>query len=296
MSNHGPRETALELASNLIPIRPLRPGLKRPWPGLDGKALTLGHPDLVAAFYEKHPEANVGACLAPIDHSPIAVVDIDICDVAPEERQKVWTLLGSLGVSTKDTVWVQRTGRDNWQVFYWVLDMELPLRHIDAGGMHIDLLANGYVVIAQSNTKDEPPKTPGVKGGGPYRWVPSKSPWDYSLSSVSEPPKALIAWWREQVVALPDPSTSAIQASYTDDGKTPITTKRNVTLTSIAGVLAMQYGPAEMAQQLRVINQQRCIPPLPASEVETIIRSINGRENGQSGYSPKDTGHELQLF
>ena len=295
----------MELASNLIPIRPLKPGLKRPWPGPDGKALTLGHPDLVEAFYRQHPEANVGACLAPIDHSPIIVVDIDICDVAEPERVKVWAHLKALGVSTQDTVWVQRTGRDNWQVFYWALELgdTLPLRHIDAGGMHVDLLANGYVVAAPSNTRDEPPRTPGTKGGGPYRWVGGRSPWDYGLSSVSEPPPALMQWWRDEVALLPDPTISrTAPADYRNNGLSavaglPITAKRNVTLTSIAGVLARTVGPSELAVQLREINRMRCIPPLPDREVEAIIRSINGREDRRPGSHLKDDGiDELHHF
>lgn len=282
------------------------PGLKRPWLGSDGKVLTLGHWDLVEAFYCEHPEANVGACCAPIEGSPIIVVDIDICDVEEQERGKVWKILGDLGVTLKDTVWAQRTGRDNYQVFYWAPSWEvaLPKRHMNAGGLHIDLIANGYVVVAPSDTSQEPPKKPGIKGGGPYRWINGKSPWDLNLSDVNRAPATLLTWWRNQVEQAafhPDPTLPDIRrlqrgnsALDTILAEQYIGEYRNVNLTKVAGRLALHHNEGELLALLRGINQTHCRPPLPDREIVTIARSIAGRESHKNGI--RSTEDEVLRF
>ena len=281
MSTPQRHEAVRELASSLIPIRPLRPWLKRPWPGEDGKAMTLDY-DPALAWFEAHPDSNIGACLAPIANSPIVVVDIDICDVAENERQKVWAHLASVGVTTKSQTWIQRTGRDNWQVFYWwsPWNPAPPLRQVDAGKMHVDLLSNGYVVIAPSDTNLEPPKAPGAKGGGPYRWVKGHGPEDIPLAQVDEPPEALIKWWQDEAAMQPDPALPRLIIDGDTEDGSPITSHRNVTLAKIAGSLALRYGPAETRDRLHAINRARCQPPLGEREVDTIVGSINRREDG----------------
>lgn len=286
------KDTALELVSNLIPIRPLRPYRKPPWV-VDGKTLTLSRYEDVERFYTAHPVAGVGACLAPIDASPIVVVDIDICDVPELERPRVWEKIAELGVTTKAKVWAQMTGRQNYQVFYWWQPGDaLPIRHVNAENLHVDLLANGYVVVAPSDTREEPPKKPGALGGGPYRWLRGKSPWDYSLAEVDPPPDRLLEWWRSLTTAHASAGGGVI---LPPDGE-PITSSRNVTLTKLAGYLAKTFGPAEMAVRLRRVNQERCRPPLPAMEVETIIQSINHREDNSRAGDLGGSEDEIRLL
>nr|DAK05157.1 MAG TPA: hypothetical protein [Caudoviricetes sp.] len=56
----------------------------------------------------------------------------------------------------------------------------------------------------------------------------------------------------------------------------PITTgSRNLSLTSLAGQLHNQgYSKADIYKELLFANQQACKPPLPRSEIETIVNSV----------------------
>ena len=56
----------------------------------------------------------------------------------------------------------------------------------------------------------------------------------------------------------------------------PITTGiRNLSLTSLAGQLHNQgYSKADIYKELLFANQQACKPPLPRSEIETIVNSV----------------------
>lgn len=301
-------EAAREFARNLIPVRPLRPGRKPPLPDASGAAMTLADPDQALEFFQQHPEANLGACLAPIGGSPIIVVDIDLCDLPVEKHESVWQLLRDLGLSSKDPVWIQRTGRGNTQVFYFVGplysqggDAAIPLRHTNAQGLHIDLLSNGYVVVPPSNTKDEPPKTPGGIGGGPYLWVKEHSPEALALIDLAPIPVPLLDWWRQlagpQRPAKTDvPSAPGGLDSVADLLKTKITSYRNVTLTKIAGLLAQKHPASVVHDLLNSINQSHCVPPLQSHEVEAIASSIGGREMRKPQVSINHEGFNERLL
>jgi len=256
----------------------------RPYRGDQGKALTIQDPDEVKEFYRTHPEANLGACLSPIGHSPIVVVDVDICDVPEGEKENVWAQLKELGVTTKAAVWAQRTGRDNYQVFYWVGSRDIPLRHVNAGGLHIDLLCNGYVVVAPSDTSKEEPKVAGLKGGGPYRWLNGHSPWEIPISAIEELPEAALGWWSEQAAAPVRSSSAEGESAEGRNGVTELLTGpligdyRNVGLTRVAGRLAQKHRKEDLLPILLGLNQTRCSPPLPEREIEAIAHSISSRE------------------
>ena len=271
-------ETVKELTMSCIPVRPLKPGKKAPWPDASGAAQTYAawRGEEAQTWFRQHPEANMGACLSPIDASPIVVVDVDLSDVPTNEHQRVWARLAAVDVVRCPTTWIQRTGRGNFQFFYFLSAFEQPpLRHTNADGLHIDLLSNGYVVVPPSNTNLEPPKHPGAKGGGPYQWVRGYDPWTVPLSDLTAAPPKLLAWWQ----SLTATSTLPPSAPLSVEGTGNITEYRNVTLTRMAGALSVKYGPDESGRRLRRINLERCVPPLPEREVATIIASIGKRED-----------------
>lgn len=281
-------QAAVEFTANLIPVRPLRPGRKPPLSDETGAAITITDQDLARAFFEAHPDSNLGACLAPIEGSPIVVVDVDICDVPSAEHAWVWQMLRDLGLSSKTPAWIQRTGRGNTQIIYYAGDLyweggdaAIPLRHHNAGGRHVDLLSNGYVVVPPSNTKDEPPKRQGAVGGGPYTWVASHSPLDIPLSDLAPIPPGLLAWWRRLCQPSREPTADARLSRGPAAAllKARIASYRNETLTKIAGLLAQKHEPSLVRELLISVNLSHCTPPLPIREVETIARSIGGRES-----------------
>lgn len=69
----------------------------------------------------------------------------------------------------------------------------------------------------------------------------------------------------------PEPGKITLKPEYP-----PITTgSRNLSLTSLAGQLHNQgYSKAEIYRELLYANQQACKPPLPRSEIETIVNSV----------------------
>jgi hypothetical protein len=68
---------------------------------------------------------------------------------------------------------------------------------------------------------------------------------------------------------------------------------RNIKLTSIAGGLRAEgYQEDELRDALFLINQKKCKPPLPGSEVESIVDSVKKYELGHSGVK----GNSLSIF
>ena len=69
----------------------------------------------------------------------------------------------------------------------------------------------------------------------------------------------------------PEPGKIALKPEY----PTITTGSRNLSLTSLAGQMHNQgYSKAEIYKELLYANTQACKPPLPRSEIETIVNSV----------------------
>ena len=69
----------------------------------------------------------------------------------------------------------------------------------------------------------------------------------------------------------PEPGKIALKPEY----PTITTGSRNLSLTSLAGQMHNQgYSKAEIYKELLYANSQACKPPLPRSEIETIVNSV----------------------
>lgn len=83
-----------------------------------------------------------------------------------------------------------------------------------------------------------------------------------------------------------DPNWRAVARRYRRGGPIPGPTKagggtRNITLTSIAGRLRREgHGAEPILRVLEAVNQARCVPPLPHSEIRAIARSISKKPPG----------------
>jgi len=197
-----------------------------------------------------HPESNMAFTLGPEKDSPVCAVDID--GKAGQDRAR------ELGVSSKEAVWVARTGSGNFHVVYrYPDDAELP-RAVRAGKLPLDLLTNGYLVVEPSITAH------------PYRWLPGHSPRDISVSELYPPPKPLLEWW-----------LSLDRGTQQDEAAPPVTTgplrvgERNSSLASLAGTMRKRgMSAAAIAAALHAENAARCDPPLSAREVDAIAKSV----------------------
>ncbi len=211
----------------------------------------------MAPVFAAHPDANLALVAGRRKSSPVLVVDID----GPSGVEKA----RSLGVTSGDDCWVQRTGGGGWHVVYYAengLDLR---RRVKPQGVALDLLVDGYALIPPSITTT------------PYQWLPGHSPGDIPLADVCDPPSALLDWWREvqetaPVASGPGPVGQGkvwelIKGTIPAGG-------RNDDLTRIVGWLRLYHPPAVVEALLLVINDARCSPPLDQDEVTAIVRSV----------------------
>ena len=262
-------DSAHLLIENMCSLVVIEHGLKIPRKSDTGRIITFREydPSTDKVFEGIHPP-NLGIELHPKGGSQIITLDQDQPEPLPQLRE--------LGVSRSEATWRWRTGRDGLGVAYRWLGDPLP-RVIRAGGLPLDLLTNGYVIVPPSNTylfSDD-------KGrGGPYRWIDDHSPIDIPITELEEPPAALIEWWKAQ--SKRPPSGVPGNDSQSDHPSrawrlttTPIPDgQRNDSLARIAGWLR-QYHPEPVVVALLVaVNDARCDPPLSAEEVAGIAASI----------------------
>jgi hypothetical protein len=142
-------------------------------------------------------------------------------------------------------------------------------------GSAIDLLVNGYTLIAPSDTSKEP------QGGGPYRWLPGRSPLDIPLAELEELPRDLLVWWQSlSTPKLPDLRERPGSGTAPDWLVGPIYEDfRNTTLTKRAGYYHRMIPNDEVIRSLvHAANRADCIPPLSDREVDRILNSILKRE------------------
>jgi hypothetical protein len=268
-------EAAVRLADCSIPLVLLQHGLKAPIKGADGSWVVVADPDAVAEVIQgvaRHGLPNIGAVLAPKCDSPLVVVDID--------GAGGWRRARELGVSSGGSAWISKTGRGNFHVYYhWDSIEPPPPRKVRAGTLPIDLLSDGYAVVAPSNTYRE------AKGGGPYRWVKGHSPRDISLTELDSLPGALLTWWRDLVTRRSDSAAAHPLDILDNHPRSPgvwsllkdsiADGQRNDTLTRIAGWLKLYHPPHVVEALLLVVNEARCEPPLSDQEVSRIVQSVS---------------------
>lgn len=123
-------------------------------------------------------------------------------------------------------------------------------------GDHLDIRGDGGYVIA-----------PGARhlSGEPYEWVDGHGPDD--LPSASLP-----AWIPKKLKSeSTDSAATVLQNDVIPEGK------RNSTLYAYGCSLRGQHGKTmrEIEETLNLMNQMKCVPPLPMDEIRKIIRQID---------------------
>jgi DNA-binding transcriptional ArsR family regulator len=237
-------KTALNFAERGIPTFPLK-----------GKAPLTPHgfkdastdPRRLHLWGNRYPGANVGIPTGSI--SGIVVVDLD--EETPEAME-IWN-------SLPETV-EARTGRGRHRYYHPPKGTRARSRKLAPG---LDFKGDdGYVVA--------PPSV--HPSGARYRWVSG-------LSEMAPLPEGLIEADPRQNSAQGQPSRFPESSSIgLDTGPIP-EGARNETLARIAGRLHDGTRDADaLASDLMAVNEARCTPPLPTSEVRGIAKSIAHRE------------------
>jgi hypothetical protein len=256
---------ALRYADLGYPVFPCAPGEKVPITSRGFKDATTDAAQ-ITAWWEKHPDANVG-----IPTAGLLVVDVDGVDNPwPNDPDKGQDLAGCPVSLTprggRHLIFRQPSG-NTWRNTAGKIATKVDTR---ADG--------GYIVVP-----------PSVVVGKPYRWAET-----FELDVVPEMLPKPPGWLIDLLDCSGDlfvtpvaggaaggqiPPTvvhsSPQDADLPPDGNTIPSGTRNATLARLAGSMrrvGMTRG--EVSTSLAKVNQDRCRPPLSAREVEKIADSI----------------------
>jgi len=237
-------------------VFPLRPRDKRPMANADydleadalgGFTLATRVPDVVAGWWRRWPDANIGCRPGP---SGFVVLDLDGPDGEAAAQR--------LGLLAEPTLEVA-TGREDGGRHRWYRH---PGGHVGNASLapKLDVRADtGYVVL--------PPSV--HPSGRPYRWLGK-------LDHVADLPAAAVDLLRQSgagsrpglPAARDIPALEAIPIGG-----------RNTALAAYAGrLLAKGHPDAEVAELCLALNAAKCRPPLEAAEVRAIVASVGRKE------------------
>ena len=207
-------------------------------------------PSQIERWWARHPSANIG-----IAAEGMLVVDIDGADNPwPGDPDRAADLAGAGAVA--------RTPRGGRHYLFrrpegkgWKCSTSRLAHSVD---VRTD---GGYIVAAPSEIEE-----------GPYRWGEGLD-LDDPLEQLPDPP----AWLVGELDVLVSPESPTLAHVAADDAEANAIPagQRNATLARLAGTMRRvgMTGP-EMASALVRVNQDRCLPPLAAAEVERITASI----------------------
>jgi len=250
------REAAREMLETSIPVLLIEPNGKRPLPHpKTGSWHILTEPEEADSI--DRSDINLAVLLgeqtdATRPYSPVGVVDFD----GPE----AWNKARDYGVSSSEPVWIAKTPSGGYHVYYSIRDTDELKRITHPGGLPVDLLVNGYALIAPSQTER-----------GSYRWWDRHGPLDIPGSELYAPPEGILRLWRGENGTKP-------AARRQDMAQAIPAGARNSRLASVAGVLHRRgLSPEAVESALLAENEAKCKPPLPENEVRQIAKSITSR-------------------
>ncbi|GAB4240835.1 MAG: hypothetical protein OHK0028_19080 [Deltaproteobacteria bacterium] len=256
---------ALRYAELGYPVFPCAPGGKVPLTPRGFKDATTD-PAQIAAWWEKHPEANIG-----IPTAGLLVVDVDGEDNTwPGDPERVEDLACGLISLTP------RGGRH----YIFRQPQDRTFRNTTGRiAPNVDTRADGgYIVVP-----------PSVVGGKMYRWAETFE-LNVAAEELPEPPA-----WLVDLLDRPGDLFSRGDAGDAGDGRIPPADApgspqgvdlppdgnpipagtRNATLARLAGTMRrVGMTRDEILAALKRMNEDRCRPPLPGREVERIAASI----------------------
>jgi hypothetical protein len=241
---------ALTYAAKGWQVFPCQPGGKKPIMTPHGCLDATTDRGRITSWWQREPNANIALATGAI--SNVMVLDVDSED-AEAELRKLEAAHGELPASVEAI-----TGKGRHVYFRY------PRRGIRNSASRIapgiDIRGNGgYVVVPPSLHPSGRRYAWSVDSAGAFANAPE---W---LLGMLDGPKAI------EGDAVPD--YGGLIAAGLPDGT------RNDTLTRIVGHLLSRGVDPEIAREIALaIGEARCRPPMPRSEVLTIVNSIAGRE------------------
>jgi|GEM_PF-1251689 len=234
-------EVALTYASWGWKVIPVVPNGKIPATSHGVKDAT-DDPERIKSWWERNPDMNIG--VAAGETSGIIVYDIDPRNGGEESWTK-W--LAENGDVPDGIMGLTAGGGQHYIAKYQQGVRSCKLKQ------GIDLLSDGRYFVAYPSTIE----------GRSYQWEASSDP--FEGAAPFDIPKR----WSDAMVDRRVEHTQSVQGEL-------IKGNRNNGLSSLAGAmrhLGMQEN--EILQAIMVVNDTRCVPALPDSEVRQIARSVS---------------------
>lgn len=234
----------------VYPATPDKRALIRGWNG----ASAARDPERAAALFREFPDAQLGIATGP---SRLVVIDIDPRNGGEESWR---SLCHEVGLESFYGCPSSTTPSGGSHLYF-----RAPAAHLrsqaHALGAGIDLVGSGGGVLAPPSSRRE----------GPYRWRTADGDLP-NLELVPELPANIIARLRTRSIRGAAAELGNHIASQIGEGE------RNDTLARIASKLRWRFelSEAELSAALLSLNQ-RCVPPLPETEVVMIAKSIARR-------------------
>jgi len=218
-------------------VFPLIPNSKKPLT-TNGFKDASKDPEAVRRWWTIHPDANIGIATGMV--SGIAVIDVDV--KGGTNGFESLALIPDLDPT------IEVTTPSGGRHYYCVL--EVPLSGKNGYLPGIDIKSDGGYVVGPGSVID----------GKEYEWVDPEA-------HLGRVPDSIIKRMAEKQVATPLPSQPG--NDIIAEGN------RNAELTSIAGTMRRRGLKAdEIAAALKTVNTNRCAPPLPDPEVNSIAQSV----------------------
>ncbi|MBA3473825.1 MAG: bifunctional DNA primase/polymerase [Rubrobacter sp.] len=206
-------------------------------------------PRKITAWWTRWPEANIGIPTGKA--SGLFIVDMDTYKPGAMTLAEFEEKYGC--ISHTATV---RTGSGGLQFYFTYPDGEEIRNSAGMLGTHVDTRGEGGYTLAPSSVTT-----------GRYEWINKVPP-------APLPPRLLEAL-RDEPRKASGPKQSRARAGVPDDGGPIHEGERDETLTRIAGRL--HDGTRDVGQledDLQMVNEARCIPPLSQGQVRKIARSV----------------------
>lgn len=215
-------------------------------------------PEIIKAWWKKWPDANVGIATG-------AVSQLWVLDVDGEDGEASLRAHEKVNGALPNTAQIITGGGGRHLYHSWPLQEGIA-SSIGKLGAGLDVRGNGGYVVA--------PPSIHVSGKKYERSVDSGD-------QILPAPAWLLALIQQPVGQKKAPSSSEwaeLLRTGVDEGQ------RNDTMAKIAGKLLRENIPPHLALELcHTVNEARFLPPLPSTEVITIINSIAGRELTRRG-------------
>jgi hypothetical protein len=238
---------ALRLARLGYAVFPCRAGRKEPATP-HGVLDATGDEATIRGWWARWPDANVALATG----RGLVVIDVDAGATWPSqnERESIRQLRPPLA----------KTPRGGWHIYF-----RIPVGHSWRNSAsrlaeHVDTRADGgYMLVSPSRTEH-----------GEYKWIRPLKP----LSELPEPPGWLVAALDRIARPVELGNRDMLRAGNTS--QVLYEGQRNCGLASIAGALRRRgLTQSEIEAALLAANRERCVPPLPETEVLRIARSIS---------------------